>query len=113
MGFVVAQKLFGATNDGAWQSGELGSIDTVTFLRGSGADLVKENKIASLFVNLHIKILKARQEFSQFGQFVVVRREERFRADTRMIVYVFENGASDSQTVIGRSASPQFVQENQ
>src|ERR1044071_702198 len=112
MRFVVAQKFFGAANDGAGQACELGGIDAIAFLRRSGTDFVKKDKIASFLVNLHVKIPETRQEFREFSQLVIVRRKERFGTNARVIVYIFEHGAGNSQAIVGRSSAPKFVQEN-
>ena len=107
--FVVAQQFFGAADDGAWQASEFRRIDAVAFLCAAGTDLVEKDQFSSLFSNLNVKILDARQDVCQLRQFVVVRGEESLWAYVRVVMYVFEDRARNRQPVISRSPASEFV----
>src|SRR5205085_3336759 len=100
-------------DDGARQARELGGVDAVALLGDAGRDAVEEDEVASLLGYLHVKIAEARQRLGQLGQLVVVGCEESLRAQARVVVYVFEDGAGDGEAVVGRGAAPEFVQEDE
>src|SRR5204862_5326236 len=88
---VFAEQFFGACDDGARQAGELRGVDAVAARSDAGGDLVKKDEVASLLRDLDVQVPKSRQGLGEFGQLVVVRREERLRAQARVVVYVFED----------------------
>src|SRR5205085_10479927 len=107
--FVPLQEFLGAADDRARQARELGGVDAVALLGDAGRDAVEEDEVASLLRDLDVEVAQARERLGQLGQLVVVRGEEGLGAQTRVVVYVFEDGAGDGEAVVCGSAAPKLV----
>src|SRR5437762_116579 len=73
------------------------------FIRAAGDDLAQENDLLVPFAHSDVKVADAAAVLGEFGQLVVVRREQRARFD--FVVQKFGHAPSDGEPVERRCAS--------
>src|SRR5277367_5702100 len=85
-------------------------MDAVGAVGGAGADLVQKDDVAPPFLDPH-RVAGERREFGgERGQFVIMRREEGAAAVD--LVQVLEGGPGDRQSVEGRRAAADLVEND-
>jgi hypothetical protein len=71
-------------------------VDAVALVGTAGCDLVQEDDAVESLVDQHVVVAEARQPVRQFGQLVVVRREQRPAADLVMEILRDAPGQRDA-----------------
>ena len=76
-------------------------------------DLVQEDDALAFLADFHPEIAQSRQALRERGQLVVMRREQRQRAQLWSIVQVLENGLRDADPVVGAGAAADLIENEQ
>ena len=89
----MRQNLLGAIQNFLRQTGQSRDLDSVTFVRATRHDFAQENDLLVPFADRDVEIANAFAFFRQFGQLVIMRREQRARFD--FIVQKFRDAPGD------------------
>ena len=95
------------------QARHLCDLDAVAVVCCAGDDLAEEDHLVLALFHRDVEVLHARQLLLDVGQLVIVRREERFRAELFPVGAVFEHRARNGHPVERRRAAANFVQNEQ
>ena len=102
-----------ASCQGPRHPGQLGNVNTVGAIGGAGHDSMQEDDAVSFFQHVHAGTTHARQDVGQLGQLMKVRCEEGPAAEPRRVVQVLDHSAGDGQTVPGRGAAADLVEQDE
>ena len=109
--FEVHQDLLRAFQHFFRHAGEARDLDAVAFVCAAFDDLAQEHNRVVPLAHGDVVILDARQALGEFGQFVIVRGEQRFRTD--LIVQVFNDAPREAQAVECARATTDFVEDDE
>src|SRR3990172_4433984 len=90
------------------EAGETGDLDPVTLVGGTGHDLSQEYDLVAPFLDRDVVVPYPFEGHAQFGEFVVMGREEGSRPRCREDIFCHRPG--DAETVEGARAPPDLVQ---
>src|SRR5439155_4775565 len=94
-----------------WQTGQTRDVDSVAFVRAAGDDFAQENDLLVPFAHRDIEIADAATVLGEFGQLVVVRREQRPRFD--FVVQKLGHTPGNGEPVESRRAAADLIQNHQ
>ena len=92
---------------------KLGNMDTVGPVCAARYDAMQEDHAVTLFEHIHASTENAREMIGQGGQLMEVRGEEGAATEARRIVQVLHDGAGDGQSIPGRRAATDLVEQDQ
>ncbi len=108
---MQGQNAASAVDDAQGQSRQPRDLNAIAAVGTSGFDAPKEYHIVAGFLHRNVKINDAIELSGQFGQFMIVSREERLRADA--LVDVLDHRPGQRKTVVGGSAAADFIQNDE
>ena len=107
----LGHEIFGAGDDAARDAGEAGDVDAVGFVGLAGGDAVHEDDFVLPLADEDVVVGDGGRGFGEFGQFVVVRREE--GAALRGVGEEFRDGPGEGEAVEGGGAAADFVEDDE
>src|ERR1700733_3350968 len=104
----MLQDLAGALDHAHWQRGQACDLDAVAAVGGARLDAAQKQDLVAGFLHRYMQIADAIELARELGQLMVMSCEQRLRPEVAMDV--FDYGPGQRESVIGRSAAPDFVQ---
>ena len=92
-------------------AGQTRYMDTVAFVRAAFDDFSEKNNLVMPFAHGDVEIFDARQARGEFGQFVIMRGEQSFRAD--LIVQMLDDGPRERKAIECARAASDFIQHDE
>ena len=109
----VGQDLPSPSGETSRDPRQLGDVDTVGTICSAGHDAMQEDDAITFLEHVHAGTKHARQMIGQAGQLVEVRGEEGAATETRRVVQVLDHRAGDGQSIPGRRATTDLVEQHE
>src|SRR2546423_7352506 len=107
---VLCQHLAGPLDYLVRQTCQLGDLDSVTAIGGTRLHFAKEYDAPARLFYRNVIVLHSGKLVGEFGEFKIMRREQRLRADPGM--QILDSRPGNGEAVVGCGATPDLVQQN-
>ena len=113
VGFELLEDNLGAAHDALGHAGYLCHMDTEGVLAATGHELAQEDNLVADLLDAHIVVAYGGELALHLVELMIVGGKERAGASLGILVEVLDDGPGYADAVVGRGATPQFVEEHQ
>lgn len=99
------------TDDIVREASEFGDIDTIALIHTAGHDLLQEDHIMIGFIDADMVVSDLWVVISESDKLMIVSGEKRLCTD--IFDYIFDDGSRESDTIVGRGPTTEFIEDDE